>query len=193
METLIGRSTMGGFLVRRLLPAAVIVPIVLGVLRLQGERAGLYGMTFGVALMIAANVLIVSALILWSARLLDRMDDKNREAEAGLRRAEEKYRGIFDNAAEGIYQTNLKGNLITANPALARIFGYDSPGHMTSSVTDVGGQLYSNPDQRAEFLRRVREEGSRQRYQVYRGGRGRSASAACRELEWRLDRTLRDQ
>src|SRR5215210_8268618 len=110
METLIGRSATGAFLVRRLLPAAVIVPIVLGVLRLEGERAGLYGMTFGVALMIAANVLIVSALILWSARLLDRMDDKNREAEAALRQTEEKYRGIFDNAAEGISQTSLNGS-----------------------------------------------------------------------------------
>jgi two-component system, sensor histidine kinase and response regulator len=156
---LIGRSAMGGFLVRRLLPAAVIVPIVLGLLRLEGERTGLYGMTFGVALMIAANVLIVSALILWSARLLDRMDDKNRQAEAALRQTEEKYRGIFDNAAEGIYQTNLNGNLVTANPALARIFGYDSPDHMTSAVTDVGRQLYANPDQRTEFLRLVREEG----------------------------------
>jgi hypothetical protein len=56
---------MGGFLIRRLLPAAVIVPIVLGLLRLEGERFGLYGMTFGVGIMIAANVLIVSALILW--------------------------------------------------------------------------------------------------------------------------------
>jgi hypothetical protein len=65
---LIGRSTTGGFLVRRLLPAVVVMPIVLGLLRLEGERAGLYGMTVGVALMIAANVLIVSALILLCAR-----------------------------------------------------------------------------------------------------------------------------
>ena len=150
---------MGGFLVRRLLPAAVVVPIVLGLLRLEGERAGLYGMTFGVALMIAANVLIVSALILWSGRLLDRMDDKNRQAEEALRQTEEKYRGIFDNAAEGIYQTSLSGSLVTANPALARMFGYDSPDQMISSVTDVGRQLYADPDQRAEFIRLVREEG----------------------------------
>jgi two-component system, sensor histidine kinase and response regulator len=162
METLIGRSTMGGFLVRRLLPAAVIVPIVLGVLRLQGERAGLYGMTFGVALMIAANVLIVSALILWSARLLDRMDDKNREAEAGLRRAEEKYRGIFDNAAEGIYQTNLKGNMITANPALARMFGYDSPEDMTSSLTAIARQHFEAVGRRLAVHERTSAEARKQ-------------------------------
>jgi two-component system, sensor histidine kinase and response regulator len=155
---LIGRSAMGGFLIRRLLPAAVIVPIVLGLLRLEGERLGLFGMTFGVGIMITANVLIVSALILWSARLLDRMDDQNIQADEALRRTEEKYRGIFENAAEGIFQTSLNGNLVTANPALARMFGYASADQMTSSVTDVATQLLADPGQGAEFVRRVREE-----------------------------------
>ena len=59
-----------------------------------------------------------------------------------MEQTEEKYRGIFDNAAEGIYQTNLKGNVITANPALVRMFGYDSPEDMTSSVTDVPRQHF---------------------------------------------------
>ncbi|HET7269875.1 MAG TPA: ATP-binding protein, partial [Rubrobacter sp.] len=175
--TLIGRNTTGGFLVRRLLPAAVIVPVVLGLLRLEGERAGLYGMTFGVALMIAANILITSGLILWSARLLDRSEDERR-------RAEEKYRGIFENAAEGIYQTDMNGNLITANPALARIFGYDSPEDMTSSVTDVGGQLYADTRWRAEFIRRLREEGGVSDFEVV--GRRKDGSEAWMSMSGHL-------
>jgi hypothetical protein len=71
---LVGRSEAGRFLIRRLLPAAVVVPVVLGWLRLEGQRAGLYGTGIGVLLMTAANVLILSALILWSARLLDRLE-----------------------------------------------------------------------------------------------------------------------
>ena len=185
---MIGRSTMGGFLVRRLLPAAVVVPIVLGVLRLLGERAGLYGMTVGVAIMIAANVLIVSALILWSARVFDRLEDRNRLSDAALRLAEEKYRSIFDNAAEGIYQTSIEGNLVTANPALARIFGYDSPGRMTSSVTDVARQLYEDPDQRAEFIRRLREEERVSDFEVM--GRRRDGSEVWLTMSGRL---LRDE
>ena len=61
---MIGRSSLSRFLVRRLLPAAIVVPIVLGWLRLEGQRAGLYGTDFGVVMMTAANVLISSALVL---------------------------------------------------------------------------------------------------------------------------------
>ena len=80
---------MGGFLIRRLLPAAVVVPVVLGWLRLVGERAGLYGTGVGVLMMTTANVLIISALILWSARLLDRLESRRRRAEEETRRAKE--------------------------------------------------------------------------------------------------------
>ena len=47
-------------------------------------------------------------------------------AEA-LREAEAKYRGIFENATEGIFQTTPEGRYLSANPALARMFGYDHP------------------------------------------------------------------
>jgi len=86
---LAGRSEMGRFLIRRLLPAAIIVPVVLGWLRLEGQRAGLYGTGIGVLLMTAANVLILSALILWSARLLDRLEARRRRAESESQRARE--------------------------------------------------------------------------------------------------------
>src|SRR4028118_1287664 len=84
---LAGKSEMGRFLIRRLLPAAIIVPVVLGWLRLEGQRAGLYGTGVGVLLMTAANVLILSALILWSARLLDRLEARRRRAESESQRA----------------------------------------------------------------------------------------------------------
>src|SRR4028118_785682 len=86
---LAGKSEMGRFLIRRLLPAAIIVPVVLGWLRLEGQRAGLYGTGVGVLLMTAANVLILSALILWSARLLDRLEARRRRAESESQRARE--------------------------------------------------------------------------------------------------------
>jgi two-component system sensor histidine kinase/response regulator len=153
MMTLAGRGEIGGFLVRRLLPAAIIVPVVLGWLRLEGQRAGLYGTAVGVVLTTTANVLIISALILWSARLLDRLEGERKQAE-------ERYRGIFENAAEGIYQTSLDGRLLLVNPAMARIFGYSSSEEMMSAVSDVGSQLWADPEQRAEFVRLVRERGT---------------------------------
>ncbi|MGB5217750.1 MAG: HD domain-containing phosphohydrolase [Smithella sp.] len=64
------------------------------------------------------------------------------------RESEEKYRTIFKNAEEGVYQLSPEGRFILANRAMARILGYDSPEELISSVTDIGRQLYVNPEER---------------------------------------------
>ncbi|NCJ07091.1 PAS domain S-box protein [Synechococcales cyanobacterium C] len=74
-----------------------------------------------------------------------------KESFDALRLAEENYRSIFENALEGIFQSSPTGEFISANPALARIYGYDSPGEMIASVTNIGKQLYVDPEKRAEF------------------------------------------
>ncbi|MGD9971710.1 MAG: PAS domain S-box protein [Desulfatirhabdiaceae bacterium] len=78
-------------------------------------------------------------------------------AEVSLRKAEEKYRSIFEGAVEGIFETSLQGQPLTVNPAMARILGYDSPGEFTSKIGDVGRQLYVDPDKRSELLRLIEE------------------------------------
>lgn len=83
---------------------------------------------------------------------------ERRRIEVALQQAEEKYRGIFENSVEGIFQTALDGRLLTANPALARMLGYESPEEMLRTVTDVGRQVYANPQQRREFLRILRKD-----------------------------------
>src|ERR687894_32436 len=80
------------------------------------------------------------------------------EAEEERRRAEEKYRGIFENAVEGIFQTTIEGRFITANPALVRMLGYDSPEELLENVSDIAEQLYVEPERRAEFGRLMRRE-----------------------------------
>jgi len=69
-----------------------------------------------------------------------------------LRATEEKYRGIFENALEGIYRTTPSGRFLDANPALAHIFGYDSPEELMNTVTHVGKQLYVDPEARKRFI-----------------------------------------
>ena len=81
------------------------------------------------------------------------------EAEEERRRAEEKYRSIFENAVEGIFQTTVEGRFVTANPALARMLGYDSPQELLENVSNVAEQLYAEPERRAEFGRLVRRDG----------------------------------
>jgi PAS domain S-box-containing protein len=74
--------------------------------------------------------------------------------------AEEKYRSIFENAAEGIFQTTPKGQYISANPALARIYGYESPEDLIADLTDIKHQLYVEPTTRARFVQLIQERGA---------------------------------
>jgi two-component system, NarL family, sensor histidine kinase UhpB len=81
------------------------------------------------------------------------------KAEEERRRAEEKYRGIFENAVEGIFQTTVEGRFVTANPALARMFGYDSTEDLLENVSSITEQLYVDPKRRAEFRRLMLRDG----------------------------------
>lgn len=67
--------------------------------------------------------------------------------------SEAKYRSIVENAVAGVFQTSPDGRYLTANPALARIYGYTSADELTTAVTDIGGQLYVDPHRREEFRR----------------------------------------
>ncbi|ABC23932.1 sensor domain-containing protein [Rhodospirillum rubrum] len=80
-------------------------------------------------------------------------------AENALRAAEGKYRAIFENAVEGIYQSTPDGTYLDVNPALARIYGYASPAELIAHFTDIASQLYVDGTKRGEFQRLMRETG----------------------------------
>ena len=82
-----------------------------------------------------------------------------KEAEAVYREAERRYRSIFDNASEGIFQSTPAGRLVTANPALAEMWGYDSPEMMMEHVNDGGAQVYVDPERRRTLVERLHKDG----------------------------------
>ncbi len=86
-----------------------------------------------------------------------------------LKVAEAKYRSIFENAVEGIFQSSPDGHYITANPALARIYGYSLAQEVTANFTDIE-QLYVDPNRRTEFVRLMEKYGSVSDFesQIYR-------------------------
>jgi len=83
-----------------------------------------------------------------------------------LQEAEEKYRGIFENAIEGIFQATPDGVLRRANPAMARIFGYESLDEFLSNVRSLGSRIMVNPDSMQEFYQQVRERGEVKRFEA---------------------------
>ena len=80
-------TTMGGGLARRLLPVAIGLPILLGWLRLEGERAGFYGTEFGVSCFVVATAGLFSVLIWWNTATLCRAEGNRQSAESALSRA----------------------------------------------------------------------------------------------------------
>jgi two-component system, cell cycle sensor histidine kinase and response regulator CckA len=95
---------------------------------------------------------------------------KRKLAEKALRQAEAQYRSIFENATDGIFQIAPEGYYINANPALARIHGFETPAELTRKVTDIAGQLCIDRGQYEAFLRRLDQEGavSNLEMQMYR-------------------------
>ncbi len=84
---------------------------------------------------------------------------ERRAGEEALRQAENKYRSIFENAVEGIFQTTPDGHYLDANPALARIYGYDSLEEMQHRLVDISQQLYTDPRRRLDFIAEMEENG----------------------------------
>ncbi|HEU5098302.1 MAG TPA: GAF domain-containing protein, partial [Roseiflexaceae bacterium] len=112
-----------------------------------------------------------AAIALDNARLYADLQRENAERQ----RAEEKYRGIFEHAIEGIFQSTPAGEYLVANPALAHMLGYDSPTELIATISDIRAQLYVNPEDRVAFEQRLEEQGSIQGFEaeVYRKDRSR--------------------
>jgi adenylate cyclase len=77
---------------------------------------------------------------------------QRKQAEEARRIAEERYHSIVENAMEGIFQSTPDGGYLSANPALAKLYGYDSPEELIFSVKNISDQLYVDPDRRLEFI-----------------------------------------
>jgi PAS domain S-box-containing protein len=105
-----------------------------------------------------------------SVQTIARDITERKQAEVALKKAEENYRNIFENAIEGIFQATPGGTYLSANPALARIYGYGSPEELINNVQDIARQLYVNAQRRQELTRLMWEQGmvSGFEFQIYR-------------------------
>ncbi|MDZ4809774.1 MAG: PAS domain S-box protein [Bacteroidota bacterium] len=84
---------------------------------------------------------------------------ERRKADRALVVAQKKFQAIFDNTADGIYQSTVDGKFIIANPSMAIIFGYDSPDDLIQSVTNIGTQIYADPEQRNKMSEIILKQG----------------------------------
>ena len=96
----------------------------------------------------------VSKLAVFSLDITER-----KQMEEALRKAEERYRSIFENAIEGIFQSTPGGIYIGANTAMAKMFGYESPEDLMADISDIKKQVYVDPQRRVEFMRLLESDG----------------------------------
>jgi PAS domain S-box-containing protein len=89
-----------------------------------------------------------------------------KEMEEALQQAEQKYRDIFENATEGIFQIGRDGRFLSGNPALARLHDYDSPAAMTEMVKHVQDDLFVDPEDHSELIRLLKEHDRVQNFEV---------------------------
>ncbi len=152
----------GGLTARRLLPAALLAPFLLGWLQLHGERLGWYDSQFGIALVVLANVTVFSALIALSARALSvteqqrRADQAAREeselarADLEVRLAEAERDRFFTVSLDILGVASVDGFFTRVNPAFTRALGHSSEEITSQPFIDL-----VHPDDRAATLKEV--------------------------------------
>jgi PAS domain S-box-containing protein len=93
-------------------------------------------------------------------KLRRQLAEKSQEIET----SEKKFRSIFDNSAEGIFQSDLKGSFITVNPALVSILGYQNGKELLG--VNIVDELYKNPEDRKHLIEIIRKDGYVENYQL---------------------------
>ena len=84
---------------------------------------------------------------------------KGKQADDARLEAEKNYRDIFERALVGIFRSAPNGQYTDVNPAMARMFGYNSPEEMITSVHDISEQIYVDPRRRDEFRQSMEKHG----------------------------------
>ena len=128
------------------------------------EKNAILKPLYGYFIRSAATGFVIFLLISVSL-LYFRREYKYRKTKE-LLQAEEKYHNIFNDAILGIYQTTPEGSFLSANPALARMYGYDTPEELINNVTDLATQSYINPEDREIFKRILLREGVVEKFET---------------------------
>lgn len=126
-----------GALTRRLMVAALIIPIVVGGLRLAGERAGWYEGAYGVAIMTLMTILLFTAAVRITARTVERAEAERRGAEAALGDALGEITDLYDNAPSGYHSLDAEGRVVRINRTELDMLGYGRDEIIGRRFTDL--------------------------------------------------------
>jgi diguanylate cyclase (GGDEF)-like protein/PAS domain S-box-containing protein len=157
VSDLLRSRTAGGAAARQLMPAVVIIPTLIGWLRVIGQERGLYDTAFGVSMSIFTLVMLMFGMIYYYSRRLHLADEKRKETERQLTEKENRYRDLFE-YSQGILSTHdVTGRVTSVNRAMTMSLRYEASEVIGSSFRDYIEEAYrSHYDL---YLRQVLNEG----------------------------------
>jgi PAS domain S-box-containing protein len=129
----------GGAMARRLLPVSLLIPIVLGFLRLIGQNSGWFGPAVGLLLHVMITMLLLALFICWNAWALDRAALKNRQFEQAVQDTRTAMLGILDHVNDAVFGHDLQGNLTFVNSAAERLFAISARDGKSSNIFALFG------------------------------------------------------
>ena len=162
MKLYYSRDT-AGILARKLFPALVFLPVVIGWLRIEGERTGLIKSEEGVALVAITYVFCFIILIWLTARSIDKIDRQRRSVEKALRESEERFRTIAESAPVLVCITRIEDSVVLfTNEVNNKAFGLRGE----DIIGTKGPDYYCNPADRVRMINIVKEQGKVDNFEV---------------------------
>jgi PAS domain S-box-containing protein len=122
---IITSNAAGGVMARRLLPAAIVIPLALGWLTVWGQRAGLHGPEFGAYLIVIWSIISFAALTWWNSGSLYRLDLERKRAEEAMVKGRTQLSEAQRIAHVGSAEWDVATNTVTWSDELYRILGYE--------------------------------------------------------------------
>jgi PAS domain S-box-containing protein len=130
---------------RRLLPAAIFLPCIVGWLLTQGQRQGWYDAEIGLAMFTAANMLVFSSLVWWNSQAVRRAEQRRQDLEGRLA-------DVLNSATDAIVTIDEQLCILLFNPAAEAIFG-----RKAKEAIGQHFQLLLPERQRASHLQQIRQ------------------------------------
>lgn len=152
-------DTAGGLTIRRLLPVVIVMPVVLGALRLWGQRVGYYDTSFGLTLMVVSMIVLMVVVIWLTATSLHYIDIHREQTAHALQQTEESFMKIFYNNPVAISVTSLSdGKFVEVNDSAIRFYGYDREELIGHTTLELG--IFPHADERARIVDAIKEQGT---------------------------------
>jgi PAS domain S-box-containing protein len=113
----------GGLMARRLLPASIVIPVMLGWIRLWGEHSGWFGPDAGLVLHVLFTIIVLAGFVWWNAGALNRSSRRYNLSEQSKLEVQGSYRRLLEDSSDAFLGLNLQGDITSWNRAAKELFG----------------------------------------------------------------------